>query len=389
MSSDPRPDAPDPGDGSAARAEAAPAEDVAALRPVTGRSGPGLLARLGLAIVHPRWALTVATDRAHVGRSGSDLILAIVILLAGTQLRGLATAVWLGSEVSPGLGVRAAVRVLTGALTVDLGLLLLGAIAVFALAGPRRNLGRAFDLACVAALPLVFVDLGATVVVRTLGIAAVPGEVGWLLSGLSYGWMGTLIALAIRPARIAPPRVPPPPAEVVRPARRLGWGVAAIAALGIAVQIVWIRDNLELVKPMKTGDEAPEIVLPQIGPEGKLGERVALSASRGKVTVLDFWAMWCKPCLVSLPRLDRLARDNPDVAVLAINLDDPAAARALFDQRGYVMTLLADDGDAQERYGVTAIPHTVILDRHGVIREVVRGTGTDLEALIETIRAAP
>src|SRR5262249_30252393 len=55
--------------------------------------------RLGLAIAHPRWALTVAVDRKHAGRSGSDLIAAIVLLLAATQLRGLATAVWLGSSV--------------------------------------------------------------------------------------------------------------------------------------------------------------------------------------------------------------------------------------------------------------------------------------------------
>jgi len=349
---------------------------------------PGFLARLGLAIVHPRWALTVAMDRTHAGRSGSDLILAICLVLAGTQLRGLASAVWLGSVASPSLGLRAAVRVLTGALTVDLGLLLLGALAVFALAGAKRNLGRAFDLACVAALPLVFVDLGATVVVRATGIAAVPAAVGWLLSGLSYGWMGTLLALAARPARIAPLRVPPPPPEVVRPARRLGWVIAAVTALGIVVQVRWISDNLELVKPMKTGDQAPAIALAQIGAGGKLGDRVTLSASRGKVVVLDFWATWCKPCLASMPRLDQLARAHPDVVVLAINLDDPAGARALFEQRGYAMTSLADDGDTSERYGVTSIPHTVIIDRHGVIREVVRGTGTDLAAVVETIRTS-
>jgi thiol-disulfide isomerase/thioredoxin len=361
--------------------------DVGALRPASASSGPGFFTRLGLAIAHPRWALTVATDRAHVGRSGSDLILAMLILLVGTQLRGLATAVWLGGEVSPGLGVRAAARVLTAALTVDLGLLLLGAVAVYALAGPKRNLGRAFDLACVAALPLLFVDLGATVAVRAVGVA-VPSAVGWLLTGLSYGWMGTLIALALRPARIAPRRVPPPPAALVTPARRLGWAVAAIAAIGVVVQIVWIRDNLDLVKPMKTGDQAPAFVLPAIGPGGTHGAPVALSASRGKIIVLDFWATWCKPCLASLPKLDRLARAHPDVAVVTINSDDAAAARALFDQRGYVMTLLEDDGDVSQRYGVTAIPHTVIIDRHGVIREVVRGTGTDLAALVEALRTA-
>src|SRR5437868_11255154 len=60
---------------------------------------PRLLTRLGLAIVHPRMALAAAADRRDAGRAGSDLIAAIALVLAATQLRGLATAVWLGSSV--------------------------------------------------------------------------------------------------------------------------------------------------------------------------------------------------------------------------------------------------------------------------------------------------
>ena len=379
-----KPDANDAGHAS----DAGSAKTVRPLVREPRPSAPGFLTRLGLAIAHPRWALTLAADREHTGRSGSDLIAAIVLLLAATQLRGLAAAVWLGSAVDLGLGSRAAMRVLTGALTVDLGLLVLGALAVFALAGARRNLGRAFDLACVAALPLLFVDLGATVVVRTAGIDAVPNAVGWLLSAISYGWMGSLVALATRPARSAPARVPAPPAEVITPARRLGWVIAAVAVLGIAVQSVWIAGNLELVKPMKTGDEAPALALPEIGPSGTLGNHLTLADTRGKVTVLDFWATWCNPCLASMPRLEKLARSHADVAVITINLDDPAKARALFNERGYTMKLLADDGDVSQRYGVSAIPHTVIIDRSGMVREVVRGTGTDLAAIVEAVRTS-
>ncbi|HEX2692156.1 MAG TPA: TlpA disulfide reductase family protein [Kofleriaceae bacterium] len=373
-----------------ASAGATPGKDAGptpAPEPAPRPAAPGnsrWFTRLGLAIVHPRWALTIAADRDHTGRAESDLIAALGLLLAATKLGGLAAAVWLGSSVSPGLGVRAAMSVIAGAIKVDLGLLVVGALVVFGLAGARRNLGRAFDLACVAALPLVFVDLGATVVVRATGIAAVPGAVGSLLAGLSYGWMGALIVLAVRPARRAPVHVPAPPAGTLRLARRFGGGVAAVAALGIVTQIVWIAGNLDLVKPMKTGAQAPALALAQIGPTGALGAPVTLASMRGKVTVLDFWATWCNPCVVSMPRLERLARSHPDVVVLAINLDDPAAARALFDEHGYTkMTLLADDGDVSQRYGVSLIPHTVVIDRSGVVRDVVRGTSTDLAAIVE------
>lgn len=368
------------GDTAAGGAPSEPALAQAAPR------APGWLARIGLASVDPRRALAIAADRRHAGRSGSDLIAAIAVLLVATQLRWLAAAIWLGAAVSPGLGVRAAMHVASDALAVDLGLLLVGALAVFALAGPRRNLGRAFDLACVAALPLVVVNLVATVVVGVAGIA-VPSEVSWLLAGVSFAWMGALIALAIRPARSLAP-APAPPAEALRPARRAGVGIAVIAAIGVAIQAVWIAGNLDRVKPMVGGEAAPAIALPRIGAGGALGEPVTLAASHGRIAVLDFWATWCKPCLAAMPKLDQLARAHPEVDVIAINLDDPAAARALFDQRGYAMTLVADDGHTAERYGVSAIPHTVIVDRRGVVRQVLRGARADLAAIVETLRTS-
>ena len=67
--------------------------------------------------------------------------------------------------------------------------------------------------------------------------------------------------------------------------------------------------------------------------------------------------------------------------MIAINLDDPAAARALFDDRGFAMTLVADNGEVSQRYGVTTIPHTVLIDRDGTVRAVSRGNGL---ASIET-----
>jgi thiol-disulfide isomerase/thioredoxin len=280
--------------------------------------------------------------------------------------------------------VRAAIRVLTVALTVELVLLLAGALVVFALAGPRRSLGRAFDLACVAALPLLFVELASSVI---RSVVAAPLWLSWLFPAVSYGWMGLVIALALRPVRIAPLRVPAPPAAVVARARRVGRVIALLVVVAIAIQSFWIAGHLELVKPMATGEQAPAFAHAEIDPTGKLGERVALSATRGKVTVLDFWATWCRPCLAAMPKLEKLARAHPDVAVITINLDDAAAARALFNQRGYTIKLLADDGDTSQRYGVSAIPHTVIIDRDGIVREVIRGDGADLAASVEAVRA--
>ena len=345
------------------------------------KRGVTFVGRIGLAITSPRAALAVASDRAHIGRSGSDLIAAIGLLLLATQLRGLFAAGWLATAVSPGLGLRGVMHVLTRALTIDLGFLVVAAIVVFAAGGAKRNLGRAFDLACVAALPLVIVDVAATVLVRIADLE-VPRAAGIALAGASYLWAGALVALAVLRSGTGPT------AEMIGRARRAGWGVVAVALVGTVVQGAWIAQNLEVLRPMTQGDEAPAFALPAIGPQGVLGAPLALAATRGKVTIVDFWATWCGPCLRSMPSLDSLAARYPnDVSVIAVNLDDAAEARALFDERRYRMSLVFDDGHTSERYGVTTIPHSVVIDRAGVVRLVHRGGGATVELEVTKILA--
>jgi thiol-disulfide isomerase/thioredoxin len=134
---------------------------------------------------------------------------------------------------------------------------------------------------------------------------------------------------------------------------------------------------------MTSGDRAPALALAQIGPGGALGAKVALAP--GKITVIDFWATWCRPCLRALPRVDAFARRHPDVAVIAVAMDEPADARALFDEQHYAPVLVADDGETSARYGVATIPHTVVIDREGRVRKVSRGAELDLEEALAAI----
>jgi cytochrome c biogenesis protein CcmG/thiol:disulfide interchange protein DsbE len=175
------------------------------------------------------------------------------------------------------------------------------------------------------------------------------------------------------------------PAELIRRGRLVGLGLAAVALALLVVNAAWIAGNLDLLRPMRHGDAAPAVSLPRIEAAGADGASLTLDELRGKVVILDFWATWCKPCLVSLPRLDELqaAYGERGLVVVGVNLDDPAAARRLWDDRRWRMTLVRDEG-AAARYGVGSIPHQVVIDRSGVVREVLRGAGhhDELEALV-------
>ena len=340
------------------------------------------LARLGLAITKPRAALTLAGDRSQAGRSGSDLLLAIVVMLFATQLRWLVSAVWLGAAVAPALGARAVVHVLTRSLTHELGLLVASAGVIFLASGPKRELGRAFDLACVTALPLVLVHLFAETVI---GIGELPLP-PWMARAIELAailWMVALTWIALAVARGADAEGADDK-HAGAGARRAGWAVATVALAGIAVQLLWIGQHVTQLRPLEVGGAAPVFSLASIGPGGVLGARVA--PITGRVTVVDFWATWCGPCLRSMPELDMFARAHPELDVLTINLDDPKEARSLFDHAGYQLRLLADDGEVSEKFGVTTIPHTVVIDSRGRLSPSNDDGPLDLEAEVRALQ---
>jgi thiol-disulfide isomerase/thioredoxin len=347
--------------------------------------GRGAIARYGLAITAPRWALAVADDPAEPGRAGTDLLVLLLGLVVAVHLRALVGAGWLAVAVGWGIGLHGLLAVASRAFTTDLAFLLIAAIVIFAAGGPRRGVGRAFDLACVAIVPLVAVEAAANAIIHALDLAT-PPAVGLLVSIAGTTWSGAIVALALVQMRRAPRTIEPAP-EVVPRARASGWGLAAVLAAGVAIQGAWVARNLDLLRPLTAGDAAPELSLPRVGQGGALGERVTLASLRGQVVVVDLWATWCKPCLASMPSLAALAdRDRArGLEVLAVNLDDAGAARALFDDKRYPMTLVFDDSGAADRLGVTTIPHAVVIDRRGVVRGVFRSDPEGAAALAEQL----
>lgn len=124
---------------------------------------------------------------------------------------------------------------------------------------------------------------------------------------------------------------------------------------------------------LKPGDQAPAFSAPALDGHGNL----ALSAYRGKVVYLDFWASWCGPCLTSLPLLEELRTEfsSDDFQILAVNVDnDPDKARKFLSRISVQYPSATDpQGRIPEIFGVETMPTSFIIDRNGVVRHVQNG----------------
>lgn len=109
------------------------------------------------------------------------------------------------------------------------------------------------------------------------------------------------------------------------------------------------------------------------------GDSLRLADYRGKLVVLDFWGMWCSPCLVWLPRyleIEKRFSTRDDVEFLTVNHElrgtpDQRRERVarFMESRGWAFPVVMDDDSlAVDTHGVYAFPTTLILDRYGRVR---------------------
>ena len=173
--------------------------------------------------------------------------------------------------------------------------------------------------------------------------------------------------------------------------RSAGLGVGAILAGLFVWNLVAVVRGCDELRPVTAGDVAPEIALARI--DG--GPAAPLSALRGHVVLVDFWATWCGPCVKSMPALERLyrARHAAGLDIMSVNVDGPATAgraRAFAASLDPPVTfpLYADDGRASALYRVDVIPHMVLVDKRGRIRAVEIGVpAADLDARVAALLA--
>lgn len=132
-----------------------------------------------------------------------------------------------------------------------------------------------------------------------------------------------------------------------------------------------LKANLDKMGSVEIGSKAPLFSGPN--PDG---EEIALADVMGKVTLIDFWAAWCKPCRVENPNIVRVYEKYHDKGfnIVGVSLDQE-------NQRDRWLQAIEDDKltwtqishlqfwsePIAQQYNIRAIPAAFILDENGVI----------------------
>lgn len=149
-----------------------------------------------------------------------------------------------------------------------------------------------------------------------------------------------------------------------------------------------LKDNVDKRIVTEVGSKAPEFTAPN--PQG---EQIALKDVLGKVTLVDFWAAWCKPCRIENPNVVKVYNKYHDKGfnVIGVSLDREGQKdkwiQAIEEDNltwNHVSNLKFWNDPVAQLYNIRAIPAAFLLDENGVI-VATNLRGSALEAKVKEL----
>jgi thiol-disulfide isomerase/thioredoxin len=179
-------------------------------------------------------------------------------------------------------------------------------------------------------------------------------------------------------------------------------GAVATHAVGEALEVAFVRDGREAsvraaLGPFPSVDDVVRMDLvgmqaPAWGPVISVGGSFPSGVSKllGRVVLLDFWATWCGPCRIVIPKLSQLQsrHGSEGLTVLGLSSEEPAPVLEYVRREAPRYAIAVDrDAETARRYGVVSLPTVVAIDRQGKVRDVFIGYDPDGDARLEaTVR---
>lgn len=153
----------------------------------------------------------------------------------------------------------------------------------------------------------------------------------------------------------------------------IGAVIALVPGSRKAVRQLWARSRIVNigqvsadVKALKDGQAAPDFAL-----RDATGANLRLSAYKGKVVLLNFWATWCHGCTMEIPWLIEFQKTYKDrgFTVIGVSMDDDGwkAVSPFIGSEKVNYPVVVGNEEMAKPYCLDAMPMTFLIDRQGKI----------------------
>ena len=147
----------------------------------------------------------------------------------------------------------------------------------------------------------------------------------------------------------------------------------AVLLAGVVMSLAAQHAHAQKPQPhQSTRQPAPQFIRKDLN-----GHAVNLRALKGKVVLLNFWATWCGPCQVELPKFSAWQKQYgaSGLKVIAVSMDDEAApVRAVARKLKLDMPVVMGDAKLGTLYGgVLGLPVTYLIARDGTVAARIEG----------------
>ena len=143
------------------------------------------------------------------------------------------------------------------------------------------------------------------------------------------------------------------------------------------------QQDIEATTLIHAGDVAPDFTVEMLD-----GSRVTLSALRGKVVLVNFWATWCPPCRQEMSHLQKDVIDRfagKDLVVLPISRgEERKTVETFIEKMGYTFPIGLDgDQSIYKKYASNYIPRSVVVGKDGKVVYVAVGYDEEIAKAID------